>query len=77
MINLSDEELSKIMDAMHRALLEIRASKNLDGAQLLADIFHKVPKQIISGRTYEEVRHDILMRSDRHRVRHHVENWFR
>ncbi len=73
---MTDSEFKQIMHVLMRAFIEIRASKNLDGAKILADIFHNVPAQVSTGHTFEEVRTNILSQAERHDVRSVILKWF-
>ena len=73
---MNKHEKKIISNATKIAFLEIRASKNLSGAQMLADIFHTVPSQSISGRTFEEIKNDVLFKAEKYGVEDIVSRWF-
>lgn len=72
---MNEEEEKIILNAIKIAFLEIRTSKNLAGAQMLADIFHKVPSQLISDRTFEEIEKEILLKAKNFGVEGTIRNW--
>ena len=65
-------EYGTTLRALATALLEIRATKSLLGAQVLADVFHKVPIMIANGKSEQEIMADVLDIASRHDCRKQI-----
>ncbi|UCI06273.1 hypothetical protein [Mesorhizobium sp. B1-1-8] len=48
------------------ALVEIRATEDLEIARILADIFHNVPAEISAGSSIEEIEAEMIVKAERH-----------
>ena len=62
------KEYSKVLYVLHIVLIEIRATENLEKAQVLADIVHNVPTMIAAGSTEEEIAAKIMLNATRQGV---------
>ena len=65
-------DTTRNLKPLKRALIEIRASNNLEKAKVIADIFHNVPMSIVSRRFSEEIEDSIMMVARRHDVEDHI-----
>ena len=57
-------EYSKTLLALKTALLEIRATPNIEGAKILADIFHNVPGMIAIGKDPGDIELEVRARAE-------------
>jgi hypothetical protein len=56
----------RVLRGLATALLEIRQTKSLDGAKVLADIFHKAPGMIAAGHSEDQIIYEIKKLSEAH-----------
>ena len=70
------DDYSEVLSSLKIALLEIRATSRLEGAKILADIFHNVPSMIISGIQPETIKNDVMKRAENHNCIEAVSKFF-
>lgn len=62
---MTDEDRT-ILRGLRMALLEIRASRNHEGAKILADIFHNVPSMIANESGPAAIMAEVTSQAERH-----------
>lgn len=65
-----------VLAVLRYALIEIRATENLQKAQTLADVFHNVPNGIASGRSPEDIRAKLDQTANRLGCQNYINSLF-
>ena len=74
---MTTEEHEAFAEALRVAFIEIRAAEDLEEAQRIADAFHNAPAQLSVGKTYAEIKRNVLDRAERHGMRNRLELWWK
>ncbi|MBB3992759.1 transcriptional regulator [Sulfitobacter undariae] len=57
---------SEVLYVLSIALIEIRATGNLEKAHILADVVHNVPTMISAGSSADEIAEKVMLNAKRH-----------